>query len=379
VEIEGDRIAAVGSGPRPGCRDLGHVVILPSLVNAHTHLELSYLERAIPRSTTFIEWIRGIMSARRRFPDASDPAILSAARRGIEQSRAAGTGLVGDVSNTLVTVPLLQSAGMPGRVFYELLGFNEPAPESRVAAARTALDTACRQTGIRGSLAPHAPYSVSPALLAAIRRDLDAHPGDISTVHIAESREEVTFLETGNGGWKDLLRELGVWNERWRTPGVSPMTYLTQSGFVDSRVLMVHCVHCNGSDLSHVIHAGATIVACPRSNRHVGAGDPPLAMFYESGARVAFGTDSLASADDLNVFGELAAARRLAPGVPARRLLESATLQGACALGFGGDFGSVDPGKQASLIAVRLQAPVIDVEEYLLTGIQPDAISWLDS
>ena len=101
---------------------------------------------------------------------------------------------------------------------------------------------------------------------------------------------------------------------------------------------------------------------------------------------VAFGTDSLASVADLNMFNELAAARRLAPRVPAGALLASATLCGARALGFGNEMGSIEVGKRASLLAVRLppeaQAAAWrsgDVEEYLVGGIEPDAIEWIDA
>jgi cytosine/adenosine deaminase-related metal-dependent hydrolase len=94
---------------------------------------------------------------------------------------------------------------------------------------------------------------------------------------------------------------------------------------------------------------------------------------------VAFGTDSLASVEDLNLFSELAEARRLAPRVPARRLLESATLVGARALRFDGELGSIEPGKRDALIAVDLPAGVIDVEEYLVSGVEPGTIRWLDS
>ena len=380
VAIKNGRIAGVGSGPNRDAVDLGGVVILPSLVNAHTHLELSYLRGAIPRSTRFLDWIRAVMAARRQYADPTDPVILDAARQGIAESRAAGTGLIGDISNTLVTIALLQEAGMAAHVFHELLGFNAPEPEERVAIARASVDAACAGAPVvHGSLAPHAPYSVSPALLAAIRLDLDAHPHSISTIHAAESPDEVEFLASGSGGWTTLLKELGVWTDSWRPPGVSPIGYLQGSGYVDPRILIVHGVQCTPDDLQRLSAARATLVSCPRSNRYVGVGDPPLADFYASGAAVAFGTDSLASVEDLNLFGELAAARRLAPAVAASRLLESATLTGARALGFGGDVGSIERGKRASLISVRLPGAVDDVEEYLLRGIQPDAIAWLDS
>ena len=124
--------------------------------------------------------------------------------------------------------------------------------------------------------------------------------------------------------------------------------------------------------------AGATIVTCPRSNQWTGAGVPPLARFYASGVRVAIGTDSLASVDDLNVFGELREIRRLAPSVPAAHILRSATVSGAEALGFGAEAGRIAPGARASLIVVRCAAPVDDVEEYLLGGIRPEQIAWLE-
>jgi aminodeoxyfutalosine deaminase len=175
------------------------------------------------------------------------------------------------------------------------------------------------------------------------------------------------------------LQELGVWADSWEAPGCSPVRYVAEMGFLDSRVIAVHAVQSSGDDLMRLKTLGAAVVSCPRSNRYVGVGDPPLDAFYAMGLSVAFGTDSLASVADLNVFGELAAARKLAPRVPARDLLESATLTGARALGFGDDFGSIEPGRRASLIAVRVPEYVADVEEYLVSGIEPGAIRWLDS
>jgi len=378
VAIERGCIAGVGSGQTPGAIDLGRVAILPALVNAHTHLELSYLRGRVPAADRFLDWIGAIMAARRQFSDPRDPAILQAARAGIEEARASGTGLVGDVSNTLVTVPLLRDAAMAARVFYELIGFNADDPAGRVLEARGHIDrTGASEADVRVALAPHAPYSVSPGLFSAIREDLDAHPGDVSSVHLGESLEEVEFIDRGTGGWRDVLTGLGVWTEAWRAPGASSVQYLADLGFLDSRVLAVHAVQCDGDDLSRLRTLGTTVVSCPRSNRYVGVGDPPIEAFYAMGVSVAFGTDSLASVQDLNMFGELAAARRLAPRVSPRHLLESATRSGARALGFGKQFGSIEEGKQAALIAVRLPERADDVEEYLVSGITPEMIQWI--
>jgi cytosine/adenosine deaminase-related metal-dependent hydrolase len=231
--------------------------------------------------------------------------------------------------------------------------------------------------GVRVNIAPHAPYSASPALFRAIRADLDRHPQCLSSVHLGESSDEVELLRHGTGVVRSMLEELGAWTDEWHAPGVSPVRYLTDLGFVDSRVLVVHGVQLGRDDLSRLATLGATLVSCPRSNRYVGVGSPPLEAFYGMGVNVAFGTDSLASVEDLNMFAELAEARRIAPGVPARRLLESATLTAARALRFQGDFGSIEEGKRSAMIAVQVPDRVNDVEEYLVSGIEPAAIAWL--
>ena len=110
--------------------------MLPSLVNAHTHLELSYLRGMVEPADRFLDWIRALIAARRRYADPRDSTILAAAQGAIHEARASGTGLIGDVSNTLVTAPLLQQSGMPGRLFYELLGFNASDPSSDVVQGR---------------------------------------------------------------------------------------------------------------------------------------------------------------------------------------------------------------------------------------------------
>lgn len=380
VGIENGRVGGIGAQAPAGAVDLGRVAILPALVNAHTHLELSYLHRLVLPSEHFNDWIAELMATRRRFPNPSDPIILDAVREGIRQARSTGTGLVGDVSNTLVTVPLLREAGLMGQVFYELIGFNAPDPIERVRQAReTAGAAGLSEKGVRVSLAPHAPYSVSPGLFMAIRADLDEHPEQVSTVHLGESAHEVEFLKHGTGTVRAMLERLGVWTSEWRVPDASPVGYLLDLGFLDRRVLVVHGVQLTDEDLARLAAAGVVIVSCPRSNRYVGVGAAPLQRFFAAGVSVALGTDSLASVEDLNMFSELAAARRLAPQIPARRLLESATLTGARALGFGEELGSIAVGKRAALVKVSLpSAAVSDVEEYLVSGVEPGAIEWLD-
>jgi cytosine/adenosine deaminase-related metal-dependent hydrolase len=380
VTLEGERITAVGDRAPADAASLGNVAILPALVNAHTHLELSYLHGRVPPSTSFNDWVMVLMALRRDHPDPAAPAIIEAARHAIAHARASGTGLFGDVSNTLVTVPLLRDAGMAAHVFYELIGFSHPDPVGRVREARAAADAAAINAGgVRVSLAPHAPYSVSSELFIAIRSDVDAHPGSVTTVHLGESAAEVELLRQGSGPARVMLERLGVWSNEWQIPGVSSSEYVAALGFLGADSLVVHGVQFTREDLARVKTAGSPLVSCPRSNTYVGVGAPPLESFYTAGVPVAFGTDSLASVADLNMFAELAEARRIAPTVSARELLRSATLTGAQALRYDDDYGSIAAGKRAALIAVRVPPDVVDVEEYLVAGIEPDAIAWLDT
>ena len=200
------------------------------------------------------------------------------------------------------------------------------------------------------------------------------------SIHVGESSDEIAFLRNATGAWRELLYRLGAWNDRWEPPGCGPVEYLDRLGLLSDRLLAVHGTQLTNGELSRLATADATLVTCPRSNRWTGAGTPPIERFYSSGVRVAIGTDSLASVEDLNLFREVAYVRDLAPHVPARQILASATIAGAIALGFNKEFGTIEPGKRAALIAVRVPSGVEDVEEYLVSGsIEPDAIRWPDS
>jgi cytosine/adenosine deaminase-related metal-dependent hydrolase len=381
IAVDSGRVAALSRRrPTDGSRevDLGDVVVLPGLVNAHTHLELSYLREEIPPASQFVSWVQHVIQTRRRHPDPSAPEILDAIDRAIAESIAYGTAIVGDISNTLVTFDPLTKSDLAAVVFYELIRFKTDDPQGVVEKARADLDALVPTQRVRASLAAHAPYSVAPLVLRAIRKDVERDPFMPCSIHLSESVEEMEFIRGGGGPWRALLEQLGSWDPAWAAPGGTPVEFLDAAGFLDARVLAVHGVQMTRSDLNRLAALGTTVVACPRSNGHTGAGAPPLVDFYASGAPVAVGTDSLASAPDLNVFAELATMHALAPSVPAAALIESATLIGARALGFDGDYGTIEPGKVARLLTVALPSASIDVEEYLVNGIGPEQIRWIE-
>ena len=371
VSVERDLIVSVNDAADGEVTDLGSVAILPGLVNAHTHLELSWMRGQVPPGGSMPAWASKLMALRRSVSHEPPEPIVDA----IREARQSGTCLVGDVTNTFATYEPLLDSELSAALFRELLGFSAPDPQAIVRAAEEQIAALTPVAWLRPSIVPHAPYSVSPALLRAIA---EATRGRPLSVHLGESQQEVEFLRGGTGEWRTLLESLGVWNPAWTAPGCGPVDYLDRLGMVNEQLIAVHGVHFTDEELARLAAARATVVACPRSNRWTGAGTPPIERFYASGVRVAIGTDSLASVEDLNLFAEMAAVRRLAPSVPARRILESATLAGAEALGFASELGSIEPGKRAQLMAVTVPAGVADVEEYLLTGIEPAAVRWLD-
>lgn len=380
MAVDDGRIVAVGEASQPApvasVRDLGEIALLPGLVNAHTHLELSWLRGRVPPAASFIQWIAQLFALRRRPERCEDPAVRAAAAAAAREARDMGTIAVGDVSNSLAAVDALVDSGLDGLVFHELVGFNER--DGRLLEQTRDARQAARARGVRVSMAPHAPYSVSRELFLAIRAAVDGWDPPITSVHLAESPEEVDMLVRGAGPWPGMLRAVGAWRDGWEPPGVGPVEYLDALGVIDARTLVVHAVQLGEAALKRLAARGATVVTCPRSNQWVGVGAPPVQRFYESGVSVAVGTDSLASATDLNLFAELALMRRLAPAVPARELLRSATLVGARALGLDQDLGTLAPGKRAVAAAVRLAGPVADVEEYLVGGIEPSQVTLLD-
>lgn len=382
IIVSDGQVLATGAGPLPPASsagiapaddvDLGRVAVMPGLVNAHTHIELSWLWGKVPPDASFIGWVSKLMALRGAAGGDDRAAMVEA----VAAAEEAGTAAIGDISNTLASIEAIARSHLHAVVFRELLGFraNEPAELVHRALAEIA---AVPRPGerVRVTLAPHAPYSVSPALFREIAK-ASTGQGGLSTVHLAESKDEVRFLRDGEGPFREFLERVGAWDASWEPPGCRPVEYLRRLDLLSSRLLIVHGVQLTVSELKELARRQATVVTCPRSNVWVGSGDPPIERFYASGVRVAIGTDSLASATDLNLFSELAAMHHLAPALPPALLLASATRVGAEALGFG-QLGYIGPGASARLITIDLPEHVREVESYLVEGIDPGQIAWL--
>jgi len=379
VAVAGGRIVAVGPAARltreapPGAEvvDLGRAALLPGPVNAHCHLELSWMAADPPRGPGFVDWVRGMIERRDRF-DAD--AAREAAERGLAQAAARGTAAVGDVANGTWVQPLVARSGLHGVLFHEVLGPLPAEADARLSAAVRAFDALRRDPDVaaaRGrldlALAPHAPHTTAEPLLRGIAAHGAPRRAPLS-IHVAESAEECAFVAGDGGPFADLLAERGLRAARHAAPGLSPVAWLERLGLLGPRLLAVHCVHLAPADGERLRAHGATVVTCPRSNERLGVGRAPVAALCALGVPVALGTDSLASAPDLDPFAELAALRRLHPELDPAIALRAATLHGAAALGLAARLGSLDPGKLARLVAVPLHGPGDDPLDAVCSG-----------
>ena len=334
-------------------------VLMPGLVNAHSHLELSGHVDAIPGGKGLFAWATALMAIRKTdTPDGQRAAARTAAAAAV----ALGTAAIGDVGNSLAAAPGIGGAGLAGVLFHELFGSREIATGDAMAdAARERAEAAADWPERLGYVpAPHAPFSVGPELLARIFAAAAA--ARATSIHVAEDEDEVALLRDGSGRWPAFLAGMGV-DPATRVPRKSPVAYLASLGAFQTETppLLVHMVHAGDDDRRIAREAGATVVLCARSNLHIGGRLPDVQAFVTDGLPLAIGTDSLASVPDLSLWAEMATLAAHFPAVPAARWLEAATRGGASALGLRG-YGTLAPGSRPGVLDVLVDDVAAPIE-----------------
>jgi len=346
--------------PASECRDFGEAVLLPGLVNAHSHLEYTAL-RGFLEDVAFFPWVRALTAAKASL-DADD--WLWSARLGALECAASGITTLADNSDAGVTMRVLSESGLRGTVYQELFGIDDREPVGPILAALQAKIAAHQKYAsarVAVGVSPHALYTIRPALFAAINAYAAAEHLPTS-VHIAESPAESLLTELGTGPFAEMYARRGI---TWETPHLTPTAYAASLGALGSSALAIHCVHQTPKDVALLCEAGAASIHCPKSNAKLGAGIAPLAAWLKTdGLRVGLGTDSAVSNNTHDLWEEMRFALLLqrarlenAEAVTARDVLHLATLGGADALGLASQTGSLTPGKRADLIAVGLKEP----------------------
>jgi cytosine/adenosine deaminase-related metal-dependent hydrolase len=363
------RIAAIGpsgSVPNPPDArtiDLGDVVLLPGLVNTHTHLELGgFAPSASDRD--FRNWI---LSIRRLKQARTPPEYLAAARRGVLECWAGGVTTLADTGDSGAVIEVLRELGGSGVAYHEVFG---PHPDDceevfRGFTTRFAELTRFQGPRVRLGASPHAPYTVSGPLYARVATWAAERQLPLA-VHLAESPAEHEFVSRNTGPFAEAWQARGIpllHDPRHRPSAplphrrtATPVTWLDQFGVLSPRTLGIHMVHVDQADISLLAERGVAIAHCPVSNAAHGHGPAPLAGFRRAGLRVGVGTDSTASVGALDLVREMRAARSLG-GLSDTDAVTLGTLGGARALGLDREIGSLTVGKWGDVIAVRPASP----------------------
>jgi cytosine/adenosine deaminase-related metal-dependent hydrolase len=377
LAVEGSRIAMIGARDEVASqyeqaqvRDFGEAAILPGLVNAHSHLELTamrgYLER---EEGDFPAWLKKLTIARleRMTPD---DLYVSAAWGALEAARA-GVTCVGDASDAASSsMKAVADVGLRGIVYQEAFGPNPAEARENFEKLREKV-VRLRQYEtelVRVGVSPHAPYTVSAPQLELIAEFALAEKLPLM-MHAAESEAETLFMREGRGPFAEGLARRGI---EWRAPGISTIQYLARHGVLNTQPLLAHCITVDDADMLAIKEAGAKIAHCPKSNAKLGHGRAPFMAFVEKGIAVGFGSDSVASNNTCDILEEARFATLLSRAgdregssgkmLSAEIALQIATTGGSRALGLETQTGILAEGAQADIAVVALggthQSPV---------------------
>lgn len=336
-------------------------VLMPGFVDAHTHLEYSVF-RGFFDNLAFPEWMLAFVDARRRL---SDDDYLASAMLGAMECVSSGITTVGDTtSHGRAVLEAARLSGLRMCAFLEVFGMDD----SKIPAVLRNLDERLDRMRTLASsrvtlgVSPHAPYTVSGPLYRALMA-YSMGAGVRMATHLAESKAEVTFVRNGAGVLAHDFRELVGWEGLpWMPTGTSPVKYLEQWGALNPNLLAVHCVQVSTEDVDVLKEYGVAIAHCPKSNAKLACGIAPVGDFLSAGIKVGIGSDSLASNNLLDMFGEMRvaillhrASRQDTEAMQAEQVLRMATLGGAEVLGLDHAIGSLDKGKRADLIAIDME------------------------
>jgi cytosine/adenosine deaminase-related metal-dependent hydrolase len=321
-------------------------VLLPGLVNVHTHLELPPLLKTI-QTNDFSSWVLNLIHAKKHLREKD---YIRATTDNILSCIQTGTTTVGEICTHNISSVLLKSSGLRAIVYHEIIGMARNSSKFIVHSSGKKQNSNLIQFG----LSPHTPYTVSEAILSQISKQVRKNNIPLA-MHIAESKDEIKLLQGKKCGLEKLYAFAG-WETSQAPHANSSFEYLDSIGLLSRNMLAVHAVQTAHNNISLLKKKNVAIAHCPRSNEETGVGKMDLRNFLDAGIRVGLGTDSLASSPSLNMWDEMRFALRVhkKDSITAKDILRLATLGGAEALSLDAVTGSIMPGKRADIIALPL-------------------------
>ena len=337
--------------------------LLPGLVNAHTHLELTGLGAALDEPD-FPSWIRHLRALK---AERTPEQFLEAARQGIRDCWAAGVTTIADTGDTGAVARALAELGGRGIAYHEVFGPSPAQLQESMAglkAAVAALRPLESSGRLRIGVSPHAPYTVSGPLYREVATWARAE-GLPLALHLAESSEESQLLGDATGDFARAWELRGI--PMPEPLGMSPVAWVDYHMTLGPDTLCIHAVRASPADIALMARRQVTVAHCPLSNRAHGQGAAPLAALLEARVQVGIGTDSVLSVGTLDLLAEARAARELA-SLSAFDTLGLVTWGAAAAIGFSERLGALASGAPADVAVMSLSHAAADPEEELLSG-----------
>jgi cytosine/adenosine deaminase-related metal-dependent hydrolase len=360
----GDAKTLRAAHPDAQLHELGAAVILPGLVNPHTHLELSHCNPGDP-PVSFGDWIIKLGERSGRNSGMPHEELFgNATRLGIEQCLRFGITTVGDISQQMqITRPILRAGPIRSISYGEVLGLAKLRPRYDELLPCTT-DRSHASGHLRIGLTPHAPYTVD---LPGYRQCIDlarTHNLPLAT-HLAETPHERDFLEHHGGELRELWDSMGLWADGVETFRAGPIDFASEIGLLDYPTLLAHVNYCDDRELAVLSRGRASVVYCPRTHRFFGHPPHRWRDMLARGINIAVGTDSCASSPDLNLVDELRLLHEIALDFPVDQLWQMATTRAARAVAMDDAVGSITSDKAADFVAfnVRTDAPLVEVLE----------------
>lgn len=360
VLISGNRIAAVGrwrdlyARHQAAAQDLGEVILLPGLINAHCHLDYTDMAGEFPPPRLFTDWIKLITAAKAGW---SYSEYAQSWLNGAHMLLRNGTTTVADIEAVPELLPeTWDSTLLRVRSFVEMIAVRPQRLPSTVLAETVQRIKALAHDRSRAELSPHAPYSTVPELLR-LTAEVARHQQWRVCVHVAESALEFQMFTRGRGAMFDWLRWMG--RDMSDAGKTSPVRHLERCGLLGNNLLAIHANYLARGDAALLGRHGVHVVHCPRSHAYFDHAPFPRGALSRAGVNICIGTDSLATVlksrretVELDMFAEMRTLAKADGALPARKIVQMATLNGARALGLGGQVGELSEGAHADLIAI---------------------------
>jgi cytosine/adenosine deaminase-related metal-dependent hydrolase len=321
--------------------------IVPGFVNTHCHLELSHMKGRVDTGTGLLPFLQQVV----KFRDIPMEEILDAINLADQEMYDAGIVAVGDISNKTDTAVRKQASSIHYYTFVEMFDFLQDSKARQTFDNyKEVFEGQAGGNGNKKAAVPHAPYTVSPRLFEMINT-LNADHGITVCIHNQETDHENQFFLSKEGGFVDFYKAFGFSVEQLQATGQPSIYYAMQHMNPACRTLFVHNTMTSAEDIqaSHQWSDNVYWATCANANLYIENRLPDYKAFMDNGARMTIGTDSLTSNWQLSVLEEIKTIAKYQSYVPFPTLLKWATLNGAEALGYEAQLGSIEPGKQPGL------------------------------